>query len=139
MDLPPLNKLTNLLELLQELTYTPYFHTICEEDFTYKLNQVDNERLKTVFQFVDHNFSMKVTLKEISAMVCMSEESFSRFFSKVMNKPFFSFLNEYRINMACKLLLETDRSVTDIGYEVGYESFPFFHRQFKKFKKCTPQ
>jgi AraC-like DNA-binding protein len=139
VDLQPLNKLTCLLEILQELTYTTHFHTICEQDFTYKLNQIDNERLKTVFQYVDHHFSKKVTLKELSAMVCMTEESFSRFFSKVMNKPFFAFLNEYRVNMACKLLLETDSSVTDIGYEVGYESFPFFHRQFKKFKNCTPQ
>jgi len=138
VSLPPLNKLTSLLEILQELTCSTHFRTLCDQDFKDKLNHIDNERLKTVFQFVDNNFSQKITLTELSAMVCMSEESFSRFFSKVMNKPFFFFLNEYRINMACKLLLETDKSVTAIGYEAGYESFPFFHRQFKKFKKCTP-
>lgn len=139
VDLQPLNKLTGLLEILQELTFTNDFRTLCDQDFSGKLNHIDNERLKTVFQFVDRHYSQKVTLKELSGTVCMTEESFSRFFSKVMNKPFFFFLNEYRINMACKLLLETDRSVTDIGYEVGYESFPFFHRQFKKFKNCTPK
>jgi AraC-like DNA-binding protein len=139
VDLPPLNKLTSLLEILQELAYTTHFHTLCDQNFKYKLNHIDDERLKTVFQFVDNHYSKKVTLKELSAMVCMTEESFSRFFSKVMKKPFFFFLNEYRTNMACKLLLETDKSVTDICYEVGYESFPFFHRQFKKFKNCTPQ
>lgn len=138
-SLQPLNKLTCLLEILQELTYTTHFHTLCDQNFKQNLNHIDNERLKTVFQFVDNHFSEKVTLKELSAKVCMTEESFSRFFSKVMNKPFFFFLNEYRINMACKLLLETEMSVASICYEIGYESFPFFHRQFKKFKNCTPQ
>jgi AraC-like DNA-binding protein len=138
-NLQPLNKLISLLEILQELTHTTHFHTLCDQNFKYKLNHVDNERLKTVFQFVDNHFSEKVTLKQLSGMVCMTEESFSRFFSKVMNKPFFFFLNEYRINMACKLLLETNMPVAAIGYDVGYESFPFFHRQFKKFKNCTPQ
>jgi AraC-like DNA-binding protein len=139
VNLQPLHKLTSLLEILQELTFTTHFHTLCDQNYKHKLNQTDNERLKTVFQFVDNNFSEKVNLKQLSAKVCMTEESFSRFFSKVMNKPFFFFLNEYRINMACKLLLETDMSVASICYQIGYESFPFFFRQFKKFKKCTPQ
>jgi AraC-like DNA-binding protein len=139
VHLQPLNKLTSFLELLQELADTPHFNTLCDQDFQHKLNHIDNERLKTVFQIVDNHFSEKITLKELSAKVCMTEESFSRFFSKVMNKPFFFFLNEYRINMACKLLLETNMPVTSICYETGYESFPFFHRQFKKFKNCTPQ
>lgn len=139
VNLQPLNKLISLLEILQELSLSTRFQTLCDPDFKYKLNHIDNERLRTVFQFVDIHFSKKVTLKELSETVYMTEESFSRFFSKVMNKPFFFFLNEYRINMACNLLLETDRPVSDICYEVGYESFPFFYRQFKKFKNCTPQ
>lgn len=139
VDLQPLNKLISLLEILQELSLSTNFRTLCDPDFKYKLNNIDNERLRTVFQFVDSHYSKKVTLKELSEMVYMTEESFSKFFSKAMNKPFFFFLNEYRINMVCNLLLETDRPVSDICYEVGYESFPFFYRQFKKFKHCTPQ
>ncbi|MEJ0031841.1 MAG: helix-turn-helix domain-containing protein [Bacteroidota bacterium] len=69
----------------------------------------------------------------------MSEEAFSRFFSKVMNKPFFTFLNEYRINAACQLLIETDKPVADVATEAGFETLPFFYRQFSKFKKSTPK
>ncbi len=68
----------------------------------------------------------------------MSEPAFCRFFKKKLNKSFFAFVNEYRINMACKLLIETDMQVAQVGYECGYESLPFFYRQFKKFLQCSP-
>jgi transcriptional regulator GlxA family with amidase domain len=69
----------------------------------------------------------------------MSEQSFSRFFSKMMGRPFFTFLNEYRINIASRMLIDTDLSVAQIGFTCGYESLPFFHKQFSKFKNESPQ
>jgi AraC-like DNA-binding protein len=69
----------------------------------------------------------------------MTEEYFSRYFSKTMKKPFFEFLNEYKINRACKLLIETDKQISEICYASGFESIPFFYRQFKKFKDCQPK
>jgi AraC-like DNA-binding protein len=69
----------------------------------------------------------------------MSEGAFSRFFSQAAQKPFFSFLNEYRINIACKYLMETDLRVNEIGYACGYECLQFFYRQFMKYMKCSPR
>jgi YesN/AraC family two-component response regulator len=56
-----------------------------------------------------------------------------------MKKSFFEFLNEYKINRACKLLIETDKQISEICYAAGFESIPFFYRQFKKFKCCQPK
>jgi AraC-like DNA-binding protein len=88
---------------------------------------------------VRNRYHEKVTLEQIASEVHMSEEAFSRFFSKVMNKPFFTFLNEYRINAACQLLIETDRPVSDVAIASGFETLPFFYRQFGKFKKLSPK
>jgi len=68
----------------------------------------------------------------------MSEQAFSRFFTKMMGRSFITFLNEYRINIAARLLLDTDDSVSQIGYACGYESLPFFHKQFIKFRGSSP-
>ena len=65
----------------------------------------------------------------------MSEQSFCRFFSKMMGRPFFTFLNEYRINMASHMLLDTDWTVAEISFAAGFESPAFFHKQFNKYKK----
>jgi AraC-like DNA-binding protein len=95
--------------------------------------------MNTVYQFVRKNYQDKVTLAQIASEVHMSEEAFSRFFSKLMNKPFFTFLNEYRINAACQMLIETDKPVSDVAMESGFETLPFFYRQFSKFKKLSPK
>jgi len=55
-----------------------------------------------------------------------------------MQKPFFSYLNEYRANQASKLLIETEFNVAEIGFSFGYESLPFLYKQFKKAKGYSP-
>jgi AraC-like DNA-binding protein/mannose-6-phosphate isomerase-like protein (cupin superfamily) len=139
VTLPPFQKLIAVLQLLNELAQTNQYELLCEQGFSYNLNLLENERINTVYQYLRMNYSKKITLENVASEVSMTEESFSRFFSKVMKKTFFGFVNEYRINVACNLLIKTDMNVNQIGYAAGYESFPFFYRQFKKFKSCSPQ
>ncbi len=137
--LSPFERLLSFLQVLQKLAGTGKYRLLCEDAFAGNLNYTDNERINTAYQYVKKNFAGKITLADIASQVNMQEESFSRFFSKVMRKTFFYFLNEYRINFACRLLIETDKDVAEICYACGYESLPFFYRQFKKFKQHTPQ
>jgi len=139
LTLPPLEKLLLLLQILQDLARTAKFHLLCEQGFTYELNTTNNERINIVYKYIEKNYREKISLADIAAQVNMNEEYFSRFFSNIMNKSFFEFLNEYKINRACKLLIETDKQVSEICYAAGYESIPFFYRQFKKFKNCQPK
>ncbi|MBN9381897.1 MAG: AraC family transcriptional regulator [Chitinophagaceae bacterium] len=137
--LAPLEKLTTLLHILEELARTKKYHFLCEYGFSYDLNSNHNERINIVYKYIEKHYQKKITLAEIADKVNMSEEYFSRFFSKVMKKSFFEFLNEYKINRACKLLIETDKQISEICYAAGFESIPFFYRQFKKFKNCQPK
>jgi AraC-like DNA-binding protein/mannose-6-phosphate isomerase-like protein (cupin superfamily) len=138
-DADPFRKLMMLLEILNTLALSNDYNILCKRDYTNNTNLIDSERINTVYQFVKNNYMQKITLQTIASTVFMSEESFSRFFSKIMKKTFFSFLNEYRINMACKLLIETEQQIAQVCYSSGYETIPFFYRQFKKFKNCSPQ
>jgi AraC-like DNA-binding protein len=139
LRLPPLERLTPLLQILQELAQTTEYHFLCEQGFSYNLNHSHNERINIAYKYIEKYYHQKISLADIAAQVNMSEEYFSRFFSKVMKKPFFEFLNEYKINRACKLLIETDKQISEICYASGFESIPFFYRQFKKFKNCQPR
>jgi len=139
VSLPPFDRLIALLKILHELSNLPDYEILCKEGFTYNLNIANNERINTVYQYVKKHYKEKITLAAVASAVNMSDVAFSRFFSRLMKKSFFSFLNEYRINIASNLLIETDLQVLQVCYASGYETLPFFHRQFKKFKKCTPQ
>lgn len=138
-QLPPLEKLLLLLEILQELALTNDYKLLCEHGFSNNLNYTHNERINVVYKYIQEHYQEKITLADIAARVNMTEEYFSRFFSRMMKKSFFEFLNEYKINRACKLLIETDRQISEICYSSGFESIPFFYRQFKKFKNCQPK
>jgi len=112
--------------------------TLSEASFIDDLPDAYGSRMSTVHNFVSQHFHRKIYLKEVAGLTNMSEQSFSRFFTKMMGRSFFTFLNEYRINIAVRMLLDTDDSVAQIGYSCGYESLPFFYKQFKKFKESSP-
>ncbi|MBB5438930.1 AraC-like DNA-binding protein [Pedobacter sp. AK017] len=137
--LPPLQKLILLIEVLQELSQATEYSLLCEQGFSCELNNFHNERINTVYKYIDAHYQEKISLSDVAAQVYMSPEYFSRFFSKVMKKSFFEFLNEYKISKACKLLIDTDKQIGEICYDSGFESIPFFYRQFKKFKNCQPK
>jgi AraC-like DNA-binding protein len=139
LNVSPLEKLMLLLEILQELAETNDYRLLCEQGFSHKLNYTHSERINIVYKYIQEHYREKITLGDISAKVNMTEEYFSRFFSKMMKKSFFEFLNEYKVNCACKLLIESDKQVSEICYASGFESIPFFYRQFKKFKKVQPK
>jgi len=127
----------HLLHLLTQLSDCTY-QTLSKTSFIDDLPTIYGSRMSTVHDFVSKNYNQKIHLKEVANLVNMSEQSFSRFFSKMMGRPFFTFLNEYRINIAVRMLLDGDNSVSEIGYACGYESLPFFHKQFNKFRVNTP-
>lgn len=126
-----------LLTLLNKLSGTSY-QTLSEASFVENLPKEFSSRISHVHNFISVNYYRKIYLAEVAALVNMSAQSFSRFFTKMMGRSFFTFLNEYRINMVVRLLLDSDKSVSQIGYSCGYESLPFFYKQFKKFKGCSP-
>ena len=132
-------RLMILLQILQELSLNTEFRYLCEQEFMVDLNFNDKERINTVYKYIQANYKKQISLADIASRLNMTEEYFSRFFSKTMKKPFFEFLNEYKINRACKLLIETDKQVSEVCYASGFESLPFFYRQFKKFKNCQPK
>jgi AraC-like DNA-binding protein len=129
-------KMLSLLDILNGLSGVPNTKELCDRPL--HLDLEDHERINKVYHLVRSRYQEKISLSDIANAVNMRRESFSRFFSKTMNKPFFAFLNEYRINAACKMLIESDLQVSQVSYSCGFESLPFFYRQFKKYKSTSP-
>lgn len=133
-----LSRYINFLELLLSLAKNKEQSFICSSIMRKKISTVTSNRLNTVFLFIENNYQNKIRLHEIASLIGLSEAAFSRFFSKSMRTPFFSYLNEYRIQQVCKLLQEKDISVSDASCLCGFESLPYFHRQFQKYKNISP-
>lgn len=138
VDKRPTDRLLSFIYLLDELSLSNETEILTAVDFSPNLNLKTNYRIDKVYNYVQEHYNKKIRLQDVSQLVSMGNEAFCRFFKKTLNKSFTTFINEYRISMACKLLLETNMQVSQIAYQCGYESLPFFYRQFHKFMNCSP-
>lgn len=95
-------------------------------------------RLVAIETYVHCNFMRDLTLDMIAAHVGMNRSSFCVFFKRQTGQTFSYYLTRYRIDHACYLLTHTDRSVSQICYECGFNDVPHFCRTFKKHTGSTP-
>jgi len=68
----------------------------------------------------------------------MSESRFSRYFRKETGNSFTDFVNQIRVSKACQLLTETDKYISTICYEVGFNTVANFNRRFSELRGMTP-
>jgi len=102
------------------------------------LDQNKNNLIDRIFFYTQNNFQNPITLRQAATIACMSVPSFCLYFKRCTHKTYNEYLNEVRLNYACRQLRETNKTVADIGYESGYNTIAHFHRQFLKLKKNTP-
>ncbi len=88
--------------------------------------------------FIDQNYHQKIELRNISEKACFSKFHFLRLFKKAYGKSPHQYLTEVRIKKA-KELLQSDRSVSDVCYAVGFDSIPSFTLLFKKCTGFSPK
>jgi AraC-like DNA-binding protein len=126
-----------LLAILDILSVTKDFHYISATSYEDTFDENETHRINTVYEYVLKNFRQKIIIKDLADLLHMTPTSFSRYFTMKNNKPFSKFIAEIRIKHACKLLIETDDSVSRICYECGFNTLSNFNKQFKEimFKK----
>jgi len=86
----------------------------------------------------DHIDDSNMSVPLISEAVGLSTQHLSRLFRKQLNKTIAEYLNEYRVHIAKKLIIETGLPISKITTDVGYVSSDSFYRNFKKVEGLTP-
>lgn len=108
--------------------------------FVYKKKYTDNEgkRMRDIMDYTLANFNKKIELNEIAQIANMTSNAFCRYFKQRTNKTFFAFLNELRIETACKLLQNKEYSIIEVSEKSGFKNISNFNRKFKELKRKTP-
>ena len=127
------------LALLDALAQSRSCRTIASPGFGVSLTSYEQERIGRVCRFIDDNYHRPLRIGEVAKAAHMSEGAFSRFFRSHMGRTFPAFVNDLRIGRACRLLGETEMSVTEIALSCGYRNLSNFNRQFQQLKKISPR
>lgn len=133
-----IESLIHLLQILTILAGCKEFHYIAPSPYDYPLKESETDRMNIIYEYVFKNFKNKIKLEDAAALLYMTPTSFSRYFSLINNKPFSRFLAEIRIKHACKMLTETDDTVSTICYNSGFNTLSNFNNQFKEVMSKTP-
>ena len=96
------------------------------------------ERLGRARAFIDHCYDHPLNLDQISEKACFSRYHFLRLFRQAFKKTPHQYLIERRIEKAKELLTADDLRVTDVCFEVGFQSLGSFSSLFHKWVGHAP-
>lgn len=88
-------------------------------------------QMDRALDYIDQNLTGELHLSSVAKEAAMSPAYFSSLFKKLNGMTLWEYVQSRRIEMAMQMLLSTDRSVTQIAMECGYNSISNFNRSFK--------
>lgn len=89
-------------------------------------------------QYIQGNYSQKITLVDVAQTVFLSPAYFSKIFKEEMGCSFREYLNNYRIEKSMVMLLNENIKASTIAYMVGFDDQSYFTKVFKKIVGITP-
>jgi AraC-like DNA-binding protein len=97
-----------------------------------------NRRLLRARDAMDRAYAEPLDVRTVAAVAHISEAHFSRCFRQVFGETPHRYLQRRRVERSMFLLRETDRSVTDICFDVGFSSLGTFSRTFREIVGESP-
>ncbi len=95
-------------------------------------------KIAPVLEYIDKHYSEEIKLSELAGLLNVNESYLCRMFKRIVNTSIVQYLNFVRVCKAERLLISTDKSISEISYESGFSSVSYFNRTFKKHKFTTP-
>lgn len=126
-----------LLSLFQILATSNEYIKLNARSITNRSLIKDTDRILKIYKHVDENYKEKINTEDIANKVHLSVPAFCRYFKKTTKLTYTDFVNQYRITIAKKLLMQ-DLNVSEACYNSGFENLSYFNRAFKKITGENP-
>lgn len=126
-DVESANKLSNiLLEIAKSASQDP-------ENFH------DSKKINNSLVYIHNNISKALKVSDLAEYEHMSASHYRAVFRQVMGVSPKEYIILYKLNRACELLRQTDCTVKQVCFAVGFNDSQYFSRIFKKYLGVTPQ
>lgn len=123
--------ISNLLKI-----FTIIFRNVkFESQYNTSITPVAND----IIQYINDNFDCDLKLNEVAENFHFSSSYFSHIFKEITGTSFVKYLNNYRINISKKLLMNPKNTITGAMVQVGITNRSYYNRLFKRNTGYTPQ
>jgi two-component system, response regulator YesN len=128
------NGLTSLTDLLRWVEYT----ISILKGFVEKNEEISNPVDKTK-KYIENHISEEISMDDIAQNVHLNPDYLTRIFKKEVGVSISRYIIYRKMDIAKRMLLETDESIGEIALKVGYYNYSSFNRIFTKFVNMSPQ
>ncbi len=130
-------KFLNLLKVLEILSKEEHIEYLASENFVLEEKSTAEHRIQKVMDFMNEEYNRDITLEDLAEVANMSKNAFCRYFKNKTGKTPFQVIREYRINRACQMLINGNKSIAEVCFDTGFNSFSTFNRIFKSMKQIS--
>jgi len=128
----------SLLSILYDLSISRNQSLLASQGYVGQFDLNQSQRISKVVNYIQENLLNDIRIKQVADLVNMSETAFSHFFKKRTQRSFSDYLTDMRISYAARLILETDRNISEVCFMSGFNNLSNFNRTFKSRYMCTP-
>lgn len=133
------DSLLDFLSILYDLSISRNQTALSSPSYVDLYDTSKSKRISIVNDYLCKNLHNPIKIEEVASLVNMSPSAFSHFFKKRTQRTFSNYLSDLRVGNAAKLLIETDKNISEICYDSGFNNLSNFNRVFKGQKGCTPK
>lgn len=126
------------LTILYELSRCENARTLASSSYAKVTVEDDSRRILKVKNFISKNYMDELRLPELASLAGMSSSAFSRFFKLHTGRNISEYIIDLRLGYAARMLVDTAKSISEIGFDCGFNNLSTFNRIFKKKKGCSP-
>lgn len=134
----PVRQFSALLEVLDELASDSNARPLALAPRSAHGRPDSDPRLAAVLTYLSEHGRGAVSQADAARLVRLSPAAFSRFFRRAVGKTFQSYLTDLRLSEACRQLLETGRTISEIAFDVGFGNLSNFNRSFRIVRGMAP-
>jgi len=127
--------------LLAYFSGTPSYEAILKLAAEHKQRNAEKRHAQiaeAVKDYISHNYSSKITLKEVAKSVYISHSYLSKIIKRQTGHSFRHLVNMARIEEALRMLENTNKSLSEIAYRTGFEDHSYFAKVFKRHTGMNP-
>jgi AraC-like DNA-binding protein len=140
LEQSPAARLLSLLNILHLLSRSAELVPLASPGFAPTFRPRLQNRLNRVCKHIhDHLADPGLNQADLAKLAGMHPSAFSRFFKNGTQRTVTDYVNELRIGLASRLLLETELSILEICLRSGYENASNFNRRFREYRGMTPR
>lgn len=130
----------HFIALMKELSSIEGLAPLSADTQSVSYNDNEGIRIASIYNHIMQHYTQPIKLEEVAKLAFMTPQAFCRYFKKHTHHTLVSFINQVRINEACKKLVDKNYdSIASVAFDTGFNSITNFNRVFKSVIKKSPK